>query len=384
MPNRYVVVLRSPSAARFLRNSQLPINFNAGGTLIDLIFRTRYVNEGFEAPVPRDLWVDARGEADSLDQAINLFSGAANSLIPIVSLCANAAIDPLAVEIAYDHTAGKQEHEFFQCFNSESHEIPHQGRRVDNDATGAVIQSLGTHREQSRLYRAISQYHLALSHWKLGDEILAVGHLFMGIEALTEVVLRETLRLDGKSEPELGTLWELDVQALQVEGKLHATLLAEARRRLLFQGDMETHRHAKAASDGFEHGFAEYAQIRESAVGARDKAALYLRNAILNLVEMNPELRTILLQPPFDKPLALAGFTKYFRATLIGDADSLAANGEDYPFMQWVGRMKGYRLVGDNECAVDVEETVTARKGEGIQFRPESHEVWGQPRAHGH
>jgi hypothetical protein len=88
-----------------------------------------------------------------------------------------------------------------------------------------------------------------------------------------------------------------------------------------------------------------------------------------------------LLQSPFDKPLALAGFTRYFHATLIGDADKLAPTGETHPVMQWEGRMKAYRLIDDHECAVEVEGKVTARKGEGIQFRPESHEVWGQPRS---
>jgi hypothetical protein len=381
MPNQYVVVLRSASAARFLRNTQLPVSFNAGGTLVDLIFRTRYVDEGFEATVPRDLWVEARGEADSLEQAVNLFWGAANSLIPIIALCVNAMVDPLTVEVAYDRSPEKQEHEFFQCFHPESGGIPPEGRRVDSEATGAVIQSLGTHSEQARLYRAITQYHLALSRWKLGDEILTVSHLFMGIEALTEVALRQVLRREGKSEAELATSWGVDPRAPETQGRLHTILLAEARRRILFQGDTETHRRAKATSDGIEHGFAEYAELRESAVPARDKTALYLRSAILDLLDMDLERRTMLLRSPFAAPLPLAGFTKYFRATLIGSADKLAATGEAYPFMQWEGRMRAYRLVDDHECAVDVEETVTARKGEGVEFRPESHEVWGEPRA---
>jgi len=384
MPNRYVVVLRSPSAARFLRDSRLPVNFNAGGTLIDLNFRTRYVDEGFEATVPRDLWVDAVGEADSLDEAINRFWGAANSLIPIVALCANAAIDPLTVEIAYDRTAEKQEHEFFQSFHAESLEFPHPGRRIDNDATAAVIQCLGTHGEQARLYRAISQYHLALAHWKLGDEILAVGHLFMGIEALTEATLREILRLDGKSESELATSWNVDLPAPRGQARLHGSLLAEVRRRILFQGDVETHRHAKASSDGFEHGFAEYAEIRAHAVAAREKTARYLRDAILNLIDIDPGQRTLLLQTPFTLPMALAGFTRYLRGTLTGEADKLASNGEPHPFMRWTGRMTGYRLVNENECSIDADGTMTARIGEGRQFQPVSHEVWGEPRALNH
>ncbi len=381
MANQYVAALKSASAARFLRDQELKINnFGVGTLRVDLIFRTRYVDEGFESTVPRELWVDVRGEADSLREAIDAFWPAANAVIPVIAFSANAAVDFLELELAYDNTASQQEHEFFQSFVQEGRSIPTEGRGLNPKATVALIRGIADHPDGERLRRAISQYHLALSHWKRGEEILAVAHLFMGAEALTEVLLRN-ISLNAKtSESELAEMWGLNSRDLEAQHRLHPAMLAEVRRRVLFQGDPETHKHAKAASDGFEHGFADYVELRNRALAARHRTAAYLRSAIIDLVAINGEDRTTLLQAPFDSPQPLAGFTKYLRGRLLGDANNLAAAGQEYPLMRWQTRIKSFKMMDEHKCSMDLDETFTAVLGEGVQFRLGSVEVWREPK----
>ena len=46
-------------------------------------------------------------------------------------------------------------------------------------------------KENGQVSRALRQYELALRQWHLGGEWLALSHLYMGVEALTEAVLRK-------------------------------------------------------------------------------------------------------------------------------------------------------------------------------------------------
>ena len=56
----YVVVMESSSAARFgLAQPSLEFVMPTPYGSVKLLFKTKYVNEGYDAPVPRRLWIDA-------------------------------------------------------------------------------------------------------------------------------------------------------------------------------------------------------------------------------------------------------------------------------------------------------------------------------------
>lgn len=199
----YIVVLRCASAARFAPDDYLHVETQSESGPVNLIFRTRYSDQGFSALVPYDLWVEARGPAPSLEVTIETFANAALILAPLIALSANATVGVLDIELAYDNTPGISEREFFQHFLPDRVETPGLGRRANSQATGALIRLVFSHSDRERLHRAISQYHLALSHWRLGHEALAFAHLYMGMEALTKVAVRDWCQREGLTEEEL-------------------------------------------------------------------------------------------------------------------------------------------------------------------------------------
>jgi hypothetical protein len=53
-------------------------------------------------------------------------------------------------------------------------------------------------KEKSRVVRAIVQYTDALQHWKRGSELYALSHLYMGVEAVTPLVIRREINDDQR------------------------------------------------------------------------------------------------------------------------------------------------------------------------------------------
>src|SRR5882762_7744379 len=99
----YVVVTRALSGARIRDGEQLQIPANSAIGPVVVTYRTRYANEGFESPVPRELWAEIRGQANcTLEEAINAYWSIANWFVPSLAVVTNAPIDDLDVHIAFD------------------------------------------------------------------------------------------------------------------------------------------------------------------------------------------------------------------------------------------------------------------------------------------
>jgi hypothetical protein len=115
----FIVVLRAPSSARFKPEEGqeffVPNLPGIAGT-VRLRLRTRWMDEGFEAPTPRELWIEALGPAPSLDEAVSKFSAISRFLATLLAFCANATVGTPEVHIAYDASAGSTEREFMEVF----------------------------------------------------------------------------------------------------------------------------------------------------------------------------------------------------------------------------------------------------------------------------
>jgi hypothetical protein len=94
----YVVVLAAETDARF-QGEAIPMRINGLQTNVgqmDVIFRTRWSEEGSESPIPREMWIDARGTSEaSLDEAATVYANTVASLLTLIALGTNAAVgDP--------------------------------------------------------------------------------------------------------------------------------------------------------------------------------------------------------------------------------------------------------------------------------------------------
>jgi hypothetical protein len=375
----YVVVLGAESDARF---RDVPIPFQATGIPtpfgpVDLIFRTRYADEGFSAGVPRETWIDARGTTEqtpALAEVVGAYTNAAAGLLPMIALATNAWVGDVQPKLAYDATPGKAEREFFESFvREERGTLPPIRRMVDAVATTSLLQAIAQHEARNRLTRAGVQYALALGHWRPGNEIMAVAHLFIGMEALTPIALKRELDTRNCSRDELAELWGIheEVPALRA-----TKLAAEVRRRILFRGDGDTASKARKASDGLEHSFMDFAGVRELAENVVKDTARYLREAILEFSGVDQATRDTLTSPPFDIPLR-SHYARYVWGTLVGAGDELAAQNQEYPVLHWGAGLKSFEVEeGTDRHLIGLNQTMTFRAAPGIQFRMSRFEMW--------
>jgi hypothetical protein len=161
----YRIAARAGSSVLFRPTEALRVTYRLDGVPIQLTLRTRYHNRGFAAPVPGDLWLDARGGADDLKVALARFTNAGRDIANLVSLSTNAAIAPLEAELGYETTAGITSREYLQRFLP-TERMAYTSRFVDVPAVQAVVGALDNHQERDRLTRAASQYSEALRNWR--------------------------------------------------------------------------------------------------------------------------------------------------------------------------------------------------------------------------
>jgi hypothetical protein len=372
----YVMVFRAPSAAMFLPGTYLRARCPREEGAVMLTFRTRQVDKGLGETIPGHLWIDARSLASSLEDAVSFFGNAAASVLPVIAFSSNAAIGNMMFELGYDNTVGVSERELMQSMIPEEGAIVQQSRTVNVEAILGLMALIEAHKEKERIGRSIAQYALALRQWRWGYETLATAHLYMGMEALTKAVIRDQEERAGVSIEELALQLGIDVEALGPCKRLSTEVEAGVRRKILFRDDRETYKKAKRASDGFEHGFMPFDEVRDLARNVRNRTAAYLREAILDLVDVKGGLKDVVLSAPFDEPLGRWPVVKYARGYLLGDGERLARGENVYPILSWKSSIESVELNDSGEYKVDFRENFTAELGKGIKFRLRSFEVW--------
>lgn len=372
----FVVVFRASSAPMFVPGSYLKVNFPFGGKNAVLTFQTRQMDIGLDKPLPGDLWVDTRGPASSLNEAVTLFGKAASGIVAAIAFSTNAAIGDLEPEIAFDNTPSLSKRIFLQSMLPNEAAIINVRRIVNVGMTHHLMEAIQKHSEKKRIIRAIGQYNLALRHWRWGREILATEHLFMGIEALAKAAARYRQATSGLSDEDFAKKLGIDIEILDSSKSLHAEIISAVRSNILFKGDTECHRKAKQASDGLEHGFLPYDEIYDKAVYVRDKTASYLRESIIELLDLDKDTQLFYMDKSKNKPLGNWPVVKYIRGNLVGESDDLAAEGNEYPILYWKSKIKSIKQNKTGEYTVSFDEKMTPRLSSEIQFQPQSFEVW--------
>lgn len=146
----------------------------------------------------------------------------------------------------------------------------------------------------------------------------------MAVETLTKAALRAACVAHACDPDGLVVVWglaEADVSADEFRrGKQRPD--GEARRRFIFHDDGPCQKATLAASDRFEHGFADFNEIREFAVQAKELgAAQHIRRAIFELVALPADSISSLTAPRYEKPRTTWPMTKYVRGTFLGPSD---------------------------------------------------------------
>ena len=367
----FVVVMRSAAVARFSVDAPPMVltDFPTAAGPVQLTYRTIHRDDGLGVSLPRELWVEARGPAPSLGDAIEKYRDAANSLGVIVSLSANAVVRPAIVHIAFDNSSGKSEREYYTADIEEEHGIPFSGRLVDVSATLKLLEAVFNHPDSSRLHRAIAQYAYAISYWAPGLELIAVAHLFMSIDTLTKIVLDNQLEAhELSSNKELAA--RLGVEIRQRD--------AESRRRYILGGDVALANAINDTSNAFEHGYGAIPALIKKAALLRDKSGQLVRSALVTSAMLDSETEASLLSPQLIVPKALFPYTAVLRGKLIGDAQELASPESEYPLVKWKPKISNAVESMPRRVTMNLGGEITvASLASGISFMPTDVEIYG-------
>jgi hypothetical protein len=369
----YIVVLRARSSARFLPEEGFSVSFNdvpgcAGPVRFGL--RTRWVDEGHAAPLPRELWIEARGPAPSLDHAITVFGSFGRSFANLLAFTANTPAETPEVHLAYDATPGVTEREFVEIFLADERGHPREGQIARTSEMVAVFSGLQQRADQApRLNRAIQQYALALRYWYFGGEWLALAHLYMAAETLADAVI--SYACHGHNAEALAVWLGIDTSQ---KDKWPHDLKIWARTDVIFEGDNETYRDARHASDGIEHGFLEFDEINRRAVAVTDTTFGYIRRSILRLLEISEtEFAELYGRVPRD----VSSLRKLIRGHFVGDGSDPAPPNEDYPRLEWNSGVRTVEREGDR-FVFSFQERFAVRCAPSYGFRGMALEARGR------
>ncbi|MBB2943251.1 hypothetical protein FB565_002964 [Actinoplanes lutulentus] len=372
----YVVVLRATSAARFWPEEGCETTVHEPklaphGVRIRIF--TRWVDEGGTG-VPRELIVEVRGRAASLDDAIDSFSRIARPVATIVGFAANVRVGALEVHLAYDATPTQQSREFAEVFIPDERGPVSEGQRVRPHLLEALWKAIFAETpDGARITRALRHYELALRNWHIGGEWLALNHLWIASENLTKAVVRKTAEARGITEEELARSFQL-VTNDPSRPRWKDLLGARVRQEIIFAGDTDTYQLAKNASDGIEHGIWEINKITSNALKCADKTFRYIRLSLTDLLALDQqtadELMTIELRD-------VQSTRTIMRGRLVGDAADPAPEGQLYPSLEWHAGVGSITRNGTT-IAVHRKDRFTVRARPGVGFQPERLEVRGR------
>jgi hypothetical protein len=350
-----------------------PINTQHGAYQVKFLTRTDEL-KGIATPLPRELWIEVTGSAPNVDVALNTAASLANYYVRQLAFAANAWHGLLGVHLAYESTPGSKARLFFQNWLRDEVGLPRVARNVNTDLMLRVVIAITRlpQNDQVRVIRAITQYTDALQHWRIGGELYSLAHLYMGVEAITPSVIRRELdsrALKHRRQLEMQIFGvSKDSLVLKVTRSLYRraggyirppNLDSWARRQLIFDGDDETFRTAKQASDNLEHGLAHHEEIHQLAVKCVEKCASYLRKAILTLLPISDEDRLALMEKPYTKPATTSGFDRRLLATIMSDLDDIAAPDQAYPYVRWEFNLKGFSITDSGDYRMHVTQNIT-------------------------
>jgi hypothetical protein len=330
------------------------------------MFRTTYVEKGYDEPVPQNLWIEITGNGPDISQAVAVFMGWAAEVSSVLAICTNAAMGQLETELVFDINPENDQHEFLQVFVPEWPLSPVPGRRIDTEIIQVILTALVSHDDLPRISRAIAQYSEALNFWRHGREVSCVAHLYMAVEALTPAILRQHMKKLGKTKDQLASDWQVEIQRVNNEARL----------RLIFDGDADCFNQARNASDAFEHGFLDFDAVRKIAQEISIRTAGYVRRGIFRTLELQADIVDRLFDGNYSFPRGPLLLVRYLKGQMIGKIDELAAEPQQYPILDIRPSLKTVRIGEDGNYGFWEELSITPKIGEKAQFKPERYEIW--------
>ncbi|MGQ0434507.1 MAG: hypothetical protein ACT452_19135 [Microthrixaceae bacterium] len=271
---------------------------------------------------------EAAGEFGTKDEAVSVLANLANPYFQVMALIANAAIEEPEDLFAYAPPVDPDDTgEFVVQRHSQARAPAARLRKVSAPDAMAVVQSLMGHPREERLHRAMAHYRMALDQLNPENRVLSAESLWMAVENMSRVVFDRLCsehaidptardakhllalvlgfppkKLEEDLTPAVHALivtGELDPGRLKRDNTHLDALDTHIRRDLLLGGDRPCYKQLREMSDGFEHGYMSFGDVRAKSAVA-DAAFTHLRHAILR--EIGIEGSSSLFDARYDTP----------------------------------------------------------------------------------
>lgn len=285
--------IRAYAAAHFELDQHLVVRWPDATAVL----QTEYTGGASGRAYPVTLFGEIRGDAESLDDAQNRLGGSLGNVLPIVALAANAAIaDPFPIgAFGIDLSLGPQEFMWYAVPHARTF-FPPGVRKIDGDATLALMAAIGSHSHTGILQRAVESYRRALDNWVPERMLMAGEFLYIAAETLSRFFIearaadraitpKNLARLEGKSVPDA----------------LREMYLVEE----IFAGDAEALAAMRDASDGFEHGYMDINAVRDLIEAKLSRSMTLVRKSLVRACGVGASVEPALLAHDYDEPRGL-------------------------------------------------------------------------------
>jgi hypothetical protein len=288
--------MRAYAAAHFAMDQVLEVRWPDAVAFL----QSEFV-EGPEASYPVTILGEARGQGDSPEAEQQRLGNAINSIYSLIALAGNAAVaTPLAIA-AYGSDLSEPRPFMGYRTPQATDWFPPGARRLDFEATHGLIAAATKQPNKGPLWRAINGYRDALEHWTPESELLAGEFLYVVAETLSRYELDQ---------------WKLDpanaaaAQGLQKMTGTRKKRNEEALRRKIlrdtvFAGDLTALAALEKASNGFEHGYMEIADIVGLLEPIVESCFAHVRRALLAALGVEEPWIKRLLSTDYKEPRGL-------------------------------------------------------------------------------
>jgi hypothetical protein len=257
--------------------------------------------EGPEASYPVTILGEARGQGDSPEAEQQRLGNAIDSIYSLIALAGNAAVaTPLAIA-AYGSDLSEPRPFMGYRTPQATEWFPPGARRLDFEATQGLIAAAVKQPNKGPLWRAINGYRDALGYWTPETELLAGEFLYVVAETLSRYAF-DQWKLDPVNAAKIESLRKLKGKTKKRrEDTLRRGILRDA----IFAGDSAAFAALEKASNGFEHGYMEIADIVGLLEPVVETCFAHVRRALLSALGVEEPWMKRLLTADYEEPRGL-------------------------------------------------------------------------------
>ncbi len=213
MAKSFAVRLRAYAAAHFAYEEHLQLAWPDANAVL----QSEYTGGPDGRAYAVTLYGEIVGGSDSLGEAQERLGGALGNVLPLIALAANAAIeDPIAIGAFGLNLPEAQDFMWYASPRATDWFSP-GARRIQPEATLALLTAIGHHPQTDLLFRAAESYRRALSNWVPERRLMAGEFLYIAAETLSRALI------ETRSQ-ELGVTPKSLAQRLGAKGPDHVRL----------------------------------------------------------------------------------------------------------------------------------------------------------------